>query len=139
MSTIERLKAEIQGWENKYNAAVDMAARAEIERDQLQSELNRIYHWIERRNQDGFMDSKGHVANLDIVWDALYDKYENAIKDAAQSDTDTLRALHERNEARVERDKYSNELQDWKDAAKTAENPCSAKSIAHAFHCYSGE
>jgi len=33
-NTIDDLKGQIQGWENKWKAAVDMAARAQIERDE---------------------------------------------------------------------------------------------------------
>lgn len=90
----------------------DLARKLERQRDELQSELNRIYHWIERRNQDGFIDSKGHIGNLDIVWDRLCDKLDNAESDAKQSDVDALRALHERNEARRERDEYATILCD---------------------------
>lgn len=47
---------------------------------------------------------------LDIVLNAL----ENSAQDHAQADTDTLRALEERNAARMERDAAIEELEAWR-------------------------
>ena len=37
------------GWENKWQCAVDMAARAELERDELRSALIRLHDAVTRR------------------------------------------------------------------------------------------
>ncbi len=37
-----------------------------------------VYRWIESHSQDGFMDSKGYTANLDIIFDSLYERYDEA-------------------------------------------------------------
>jgi hypothetical protein len=53
-----------QGWQNRWKAAIDAAARAGIERDEARRDL------------------------------------DNALSDLRQADTDCIRAIHERNDAR---------------------------------------
>jgi predicted RNase H-like nuclease (RuvC/YqgF family) len=51
-NTVEDLKGQIEGWENKWKAAVDMAARAQIERDDA-LKLREKWHrkWRNLRNE----------------------------------------------------------------------------------------
>ncbi len=46
--------------------------------EEAQNQLSQIYRWIERHNQDGFIDSLTYTQNLDRCVDALYDKLEIA-------------------------------------------------------------
>ena len=62
--------------------------------DEEQYMLNRIYQWIERRNQDGFIDSKSFIENLDIVWDMMCDRYESSMLELMKKHT--LTELYER-------------------------------------------
>jgi len=48
------------------------------ELEYAQNQLSQIYRWIERHNQDGFIDSLTYTQNLDRCVDALYDKLEIA-------------------------------------------------------------
>lgn len=100
------LHREIEGWRNKWECAVEMAARAEnerdearekladalqevdlrtldfdrmrAERDEAREELSSIHRWIERNHADGFIDSLTYVQNLERVTDNWYDRLENA-------------------------------------------------------------
>jgi len=46
--------------------------------DEAERKLSRIYRWVEKHNQDGFIDSLTHVQNIDLCFDCLYDKLEIA-------------------------------------------------------------
>ena len=46
--------------------------------DDAERKLSRIYRWVEKHNQDGFIDSLTHVQNIDLCFDSLYDKLEIA-------------------------------------------------------------
>jgi hypothetical protein len=46
--------------------------------DEAERKLSRIYRWVEKHNQDGFIDSLTHVQNIDLCFDSLYDKLEIA-------------------------------------------------------------
>ena len=45
-------------------------------RQAAQAKLSRVYQWIERHSQDGFIDSLTHDQNLDRIADALAEKEE---------------------------------------------------------------
>jgi hypothetical protein len=60
------LKGQIEGWENKWKCAVDMAARAQIERDDA-LKLREKWHrkWWTLRNE--------YVVKIDIIKEKLDD------------------------------------------------------------------
>ena len=66
-------------------------AKGALEECENESKLTSIYRWIESHSQDGFIDSKSHAANLDIIFDSLYDRLEETKRenkrlcDAAQA------------------------------------------------------
>ena len=54
------------------------ARKLERERDEAREELSRLHHWVERRSQDGFIDSQTHEQNITRCYDALYDRLDAA-------------------------------------------------------------
>ncbi len=50
----------------------DAACRA------AESRSREVYQWIERHSQDGFIDSKSVTANLDLIFDSLFERYDEA-------------------------------------------------------------
>ena len=65
-NTIDDLKGQLEGWENKWKCAVDMAARAQIERDDA-LKLRDKWHrkWWTLRNE--------YVVKIDIIKEKLDD------------------------------------------------------------------
>ena len=47
--TLDEHANEIQGWQNKWECAVEMAARAELERDELRTALIRLHDAVTNR------------------------------------------------------------------------------------------
>jgi hypothetical protein len=85
---------EITTWKNKWECAVEMAARAEVEQDEAQKELSSIHRWIERNHADGFIDSLTYFQNLERVTDSWYDRLDRLEVDAGRFEK-------ERDEARA--------------------------------------
>jgi hypothetical protein len=65
-NTVDDLKGQIEGWENKWKCAVDMAARAQIERDDA-LKLRDKWHrkWWTLRNE--------YVVKIDMIKEKLDD------------------------------------------------------------------
>ena len=83
---IEKLERELaeareQWGTESMNAAQFLSekTKAMSELEKAQNQLSQIHRWIERHNQDGFIDSLTYPQNLDRCVDALYDKLEIAI------------------------------------------------------------
>ena len=81
------LQCELAAWELLREARAErdearehaaLARKLERERDEAREELSRLYHWVERRSQDGFIDSQTHEQNITRCYDALYDRLDAA-------------------------------------------------------------
>lgn len=84
--TTEELKAVIKAL--RANAREDSAMI-----DRMQAELSAIHRWVERNNQDGFIDSLTYTQNLERVTDSWYDRLD-------RMEADGRRFVKERDEAR---------------------------------------
>jgi hypothetical protein len=72
---------ELTTYKNPYNKDFgnhEHGKKSMSELEYAQNQLSQIYRWIERHNQDGFIDSLTYTQNLDRCVDALYDKLEIA-------------------------------------------------------------
>lgn len=82
---LERERDQAQAWIGEIFRLLglpegDMGAleNCKLELETARKTLSGIYRWIERRHQDGFLDSLTHEKNLDRVYDALYDRLDDA-------------------------------------------------------------
>ena len=73
-NTVEDLKGQIEGWKNKWEVAVDMAARAQIERDDA-LKLREKWHrkWWNLRNKSVLKIDRIKEKLDDILNDNIYD------------------------------------------------------------------
>jgi len=97
----------------EFNAKKNKDLQKELEEDSAdrenESKLTSVYRWVESHSQDGFVDSKSHAANLDIIFDSLYDRLEETKRENERL-RDAAQAVIERWESPA-----------WKDSEPTAE------------------
>lgn len=85
---LERERDEALAWVGEIFRLLDLPdgdmgalENCKLELEAARKTLSGIYRWIERRHQDGFLDSLTHEQNLDRVYDALYDRLDTAISE----------------------------------------------------------
>lgn len=83
--------------------------------DELQRELSDLFKWVERRSQDGFIDSQTTEQNITRCYDALYDRLDDAIRERDEA-REKLKRITFNAQAVVDRW----EQPSWKDTEPTA-------------------
>jgi hypothetical protein len=74
----DEAKHEIEGWSNKWNYAVEMAARAEVERDEARGAIKNYYGAKGRYNSQIAAAKMFELVGLPIEYPANYLKKEGA-------------------------------------------------------------
>jgi chromosome segregation ATPase len=106
-------------------------ADARRERDNARKENEKLYQWtafngvleLEKERKETLAENERLTRELA---DAIREK-DNAISDYRQADTDSIRALHERNEAREDRDSAHKEAERFRNVIQDCKWP------KHAF------
>ncbi len=77
---------------------------------ELQAKLSRVYRWIEHHNQDGFIDSKSHAENLDVIYDRVADQLDSTKQQESFARRSAEQAVKQRDELKAQVEIVTTEL-----------------------------